>query len=277
MSVLRKSGPCAALALFVVLALASFASAEPISQLHPTDYVNDFAHVLDANTVTQIDNLCTQVEQKAHAQIAVVTIKSLDGADIESYASDLFKAWGVGTKSTDHGVLIILAVQDRRARVEVGYGLEPILTDGKVGSIQRGVIPQLSAGDYSSALATITAQVANVIAQDAGVSLTGASTAPPIEEPQQGPSAREVILIIVVILIVLLTPLRKVLFWWLLFGGGGRGGWGGGGVRRRRRLWWFWRRQFWRWRRQRQLVGGSEEFDGNQRDLANNGSTKTDR
>ena len=119
----------------VLLALPLLFWAEPVSQLQPTDYVNDFAHVLDQATIAQLDNICQQLDQKAHAQIAVVTVNSLDGSDIESYAVDLYKKWGIGSKATDHGVLILLAVQDRKYRIEVGYGLEPILTDGKVGRL----------------------------------------------------------------------------------------------------------------------------------------------
>ena len=111
------------------------ARAESVSQLKPTGYVNDFAHVLDPQTKAQIEDICTQVDQKAHAQIALVTINTLDGSDIESYAVDLFHKWGIGAKSTDRGVLILYAIQDHRARIEVGYGLEPILPDGKVGRL----------------------------------------------------------------------------------------------------------------------------------------------
>ena len=129
-----KSGAKVALAAVLLVSLAFLLHAEPVSQLKPTDYVNDFAHVLDQNTIAQLDNICQQIDQKAHAQIAVVTIKSLDGSDIESYAVDLFHKWGIGSKATDKGVLILLATQDHRYRIEVGYGLEPILPDGKVGA-----------------------------------------------------------------------------------------------------------------------------------------------
>src|SRR5262249_13260264 len=78
---------CAVVALLVFPVLLH---AEPIAQLRPTDYVNDFAHVLDQDTIAQLDDICLQIEQKAHAQIAVVTINSLDGSDIESYAVELF-------------------------------------------------------------------------------------------------------------------------------------------------------------------------------------------
>jgi uncharacterized protein len=225
------------LGVFGVLLLVLAAQAEPIAKLKPTDYVNDFAHVLDQNSIAQMDEICRQIEEKAHAQIAVVTIHTLDGADIESYAVDLFHQWGVGSKSKDTGVLILYAIDDHRARVEVGYGLEPILTDGKVTSFQREAIPLMRSGNYGQALLLVTSRVANVIAQDAGVQLTTPQLAPapaePTEQPGKRISAGGVILLIVIILIVLFTPLRSVLFWILLsgLGGGSRGGggWGGGG------------------------------------------------
>ncbi len=250
-----------------VLALAVAALGEPVSQLKATDYVNDFAHVLDQSAIAQMDDICKQIEVKAHAQIAVVTIHSLDGSDIESYAVDLFHQWGVGSKSKDTGVLILYAIDDHRARIEVGYGLEPILTDGKVTSFQREAIPLMRSGNYSQALLLVTSRVANVIAQDAGVQITTPQPAPAPPEPEgrpsRGISASGIILVIVVILIVLFTPLRGVLFWILfsgMFGGGGSrgsGGWGGGGFGGggggfggRRRFWRLRRRQFWWWRRQ---------------------------
>jgi len=226
------------LSLLATLLLVLAAQAEPISQLKPTDYVNDFAHVLDQSTIAQMDEICRQIDQKAHAQIAVVTIHTLDGKDIESYAVDLFHQWGVGSKSKDEGVLILYAIDDHRARIEVGYGLEPILTDGKVTSFQREAIPLMRSGNYSQALLLVTARVANVIAQDAGFQLTTPQAAPVPAEREQptshGMSAGGVILLIVIVLIVLFTPLRSVLFWMLfsgMLGGGNRGGggWGGGG------------------------------------------------
>ena len=82
--------------------------AEPIKQLKPTGYVNDFAGVVDASSSEAIRRICQQIDQKAKAQIAIVTVHSLDGSDIESYASDLYKAWGIGPKSSNRGILILL-------------------------------------------------------------------------------------------------------------------------------------------------------------------------
>jgi uncharacterized protein len=215
----------------LLLSLPLLLRAEPVSQLHPTDYVNDFAHVLDSTTIAQLDNICQQIDQKAHAQIAVVTVNSLDGSDIESYAVALFKQWGIGSKATDHGVLILLAVQDRRYRTEVGYGLEPILPDGKVGGFGREAVPLLRQNDYNGAVSLLTSRVADVIAQDAGIQITGARPLVPEQptaRPQRQLSGKQLLILGVILLIVLLTPLRKVLFWMLLFGGGGGGGYGGG-------------------------------------------------
>ena len=222
----------------VALMLLLSAQAEPVAKLKPTDYVNDFAHVLDQNTIAQLDNVCRQIDEKAHAQIAVVTIHSLDGSDVESYAVDLFHQWGVGSKSTDHGVLILYAIDDHRSRVEVGYGLEPILPDGKVGAFQREAVPLMRAGNYNQALLLVASRVATVIAQDARVQITTPQLAPvPAQRVQQpkGISAGGIIFLIIVVLVILFTPLRGILFGMLLgnmLGGGGYrggGGWSGGG------------------------------------------------
>jgi len=142
----------------------------------------------------------------------------------------------VGSKSTNRGVLILYAIKDRKYYTTVGYGLEPILPDGKVGGFGREAVPLLKQGDYSGAVKLVTLRVANVIAQDAGVQLTG-EQAPSAPMPLPGISAGTIIWIVILAIVVLATPLRKVLFWWLLFSGGprwgggsGGGSWGGGGL-----------------------------------------------
>jgi uncharacterized protein len=223
------------LAAVVLLSVAS--SAEPVSQLHPTGYVNDFAHVLDSDTTTRLNSICEQLDQKSKAQVAVVTINTTDGKDIFDYTVELYQAWGIGSKSTNRGVLILFAIKDRKYWTSVGYGLEPILPDGKVGGFGREAVPLLKQGNYSGAVSLVTQRVADVIAQDAGIRLTGVKRAPPPQaEPAPHISPGAILAIVIVVIIVLATPLRKVLFWWFLFnsgsgwGGGYRsGGWGGGG------------------------------------------------
>ncbi len=226
------------LVLLVGLVIATVLHGEPTTSLKPTGYANDFAHVLDPSTIGQIDDICRQIDEKAHAQIALVTIHTLDGSDIESYAVDLYKQWGVGSKSTNRGVLILYAIDDHRARIEVGYGLEPILPDGKVGGFQREAIPIMKTGAYSKALLLVTTRVAQTIASDAGVQITAPQleTPPAATEPSDGGiSLGGVVVVIIIILVVLFTPLRSIL-WALLFSqlfgggrGGGFGGWSGGG------------------------------------------------
>jgi uncharacterized protein len=221
--------------LTFAFAFATFAFAQPVSQLKPTNYINDFAHVLDASTVAQLTDLATQLDQKANAQVALVTINTLEGRDIESYSVDLFHQWGIGRKGTDRGVLILYVIQDRRARIEVGYGLEPILPDGKVGGFQREAIPLMRASNYNGALALVFNRVAATIAEDAKIELTGAQPLAPtrsIDRQQPGISLGGILMIIVIFIIVMATPLRGVVFWILLnmlSGGGGRGGGGGFG------------------------------------------------
>ena len=128
-------------------------------------------------------------------------------------------------------MLVLLAVQDRRYRIEVGYGLEPILPDGKVGGFGREAVPLLKQSNYSGAISLMTSRVADVIAQDAGITLTGppphVSTQP--EAQPNSLSTRGVLILAILALIVFLTPLRRALFWLLLFGGGDGGYRGGGG------------------------------------------------
>src|SRR5262249_18726640 len=121
---------------------------------------------------TDLEVLCTQVDRQANAQIAVVTIKTLDGDQpIEEFATQLQEKWGVGNKD-DRGVLMIFVVTPRRGRIEVGYGLEGILNDAKVGDIGRSMVPAASRGDYNTAIPLGVRQIAGIIAQDAGVTLS---------------------------------------------------------------------------------------------------------
>src|SRR5262249_57204478 len=110
--------------LAILLLATALLWSEPVSTLHASNYINDFAHVLSGGVVAELNDICKQLDDKAHAQVAVVTINSLDGSDIESYAVDLYQRWGIGAKATNRGVLILFAIKDHRNRTEVGYGLE---------------------------------------------------------------------------------------------------------------------------------------------------------
>jgi uncharacterized protein len=206
---------------WIVLGAAVLVAAEPITSLRPSNYVNDFAGVLDAPTQARLNDLCRQVEQKAQAQIAVVTVKSLDGQDVVSYAVALYQKWGIGAKGKDRGVLILLATQDRKYWITVGYGLEPILPDGKVGGFGREAVPLLRSGDYAGAVTLMTARVASVIAQDAGVTLDNQPRLAPARQPAPRVGVGAVFLVIFLFFFIVVPILRAI------FRGGPRGGGGG--------------------------------------------------
>ena len=105
--------------------------------------------------------------------MALVTLPSLDGEQIEEVSNDLFRQWGVGKKGKDEGIMLLLAVQDHRDRIEVGYGLEPILPDGFDGSILRGIQPLLRQGDYGRAMVAGALGIGSAIEQAKGISPQG--------------------------------------------------------------------------------------------------------
>ncbi|QMV17841.1 TPM domain-containing protein [Granulicella sp. 5B5] len=209
----------------------------------PTDYVSDLANVIDPTSKQQIDELCSELDHQAHAQIAVVTIDSLNGQPIEEFATELEDKWKVGPKASDRGLLMIFAIKDRQRRIEVGYGLEGVLNDAKVGDIGRSMVPLLRQAQYGPAILGGLQQIATDIATDAGVTLTPVQQTYHYQQQDAGGVRLGSILriiIFVVILIVIFSGRGRGGGGWLWFllgsmmgggGGGGRGGdgWGGGG------------------------------------------------
>jgi uncharacterized protein len=218
---------------------AAVLSAERAQDLpKPTDYVSDFAHVLSPEAIARIDQTCSQLDHsQANAQIAVVTVHSIDGEDRDEYVNELFHRWGIGKKGADRGLMIFLSVSDHQRRIEVGYGLEGILNDAKVGDIGREMVPYLRQNDFDDAVLQAVNQVGGVIAADAHVALNEAPM-------QQQPGRRVVhrsnplggfIFFIILFMIFGGSWIFRLLFGWGLLssilGGGNRwggGGWGGG-------------------------------------------------
>ena len=155
----------------LVALLATCALALDTSKLKPAGYVNDFAHVLDAASAQRLEVYCTSLERVTGAQMAIVTVDSLEDEPIEDVANRLFREWGIGKKGKDEGVLFLLAIRDHRQRIEVGYGLEPVLPDGFVGGVMRGIRPILRQGNYGGALYAAAQQMGSQVAQAKGVDL----------------------------------------------------------------------------------------------------------
>jgi uncharacterized protein len=223
--------------VLMLCAPSAILTAESVATLPaPTGYVNDFAGVLSPSTKLNLEDLCTQVDRQAHAQIAVVTVKTIDNDEsIEEFTTALEDKWKVGAKGTDRGVIMLFVMTPRRGRIEVGYGLEGILNDAKVGDIGRSMVPAAQQGDYNTAIPLGVRQIAQVIATDAGVTL---NLGPPVHQyrRQQVPvqlSLTQIILgggaILLILFFLVKTGNTGLIFFLLgnLMGGGG-GGFGGG-------------------------------------------------
>src|SRR6266704_2075239 len=172
-----------ALILGLVFLGVSFTAAEGIKQIRPTSYVTDLAGVIGAETKARLETLCAEVEQKTGAQMAIVTVGSLEGESVENYAVDLYKQLGVGSKKDNRGVLLLVAPNERKYRIEVGYGLEPVINDARAGDAGRAMVPYLRQGDYGKAAEVAAWQLAKYIADDGGATLSGQ---PPAVRNQNG-------------------------------------------------------------------------------------------
>src|SRR6266516_1292852 len=157
----------------LLLFSASFCTAEDIKKIHPTGFVSDLASVIRPEAKERLEALCAEVEQKTGAQMAIVTVQSLDGEGVENYAVDLFKQLGVGSKKDNRGVLLLVAPHEHKYRIEVGYGLEPVINDARAGDAGRAMVPFLRQGDYGDAVETAAWQLAKYIADDSNVTLSG--------------------------------------------------------------------------------------------------------
>jgi len=222
--------------LLVLCATAASLGALDLKSLKPQGYVSDFAHVLSPELRAQLEAYAGQIEQATGVQMAFVTLDTLDGNPIEDVSNDLFRQWGVGKKGKDEGIMLLLAIRDRRDRIEVGYGLEPILPDGFDGSILRSIQPVLRQNEYGPAMIAAAEQMGTEIARAKGVSL-GSGARRIRTAPERRNLPWPVIIIGIFALLFLLRAgggggggfLAGMILGNLLGRGGRGGGWGGGG------------------------------------------------
>lgn len=209
-----------------ILLLSSLLYAEEPPQF--SGWVNDSAGVLSSSDKERLTAIITEVEQKTSAEIAIATISSVGDEEYTTYANKLFEAWKIGKKGKDNGVLLFVAVQERKVRIEVGYGLEGILPDGLCGEIlDRYVIPDLRRGEYGHGLLNGTAVIAMVIARDAGVEISqGISGTVP--KSGQGRSGRNIVQLLSVLAAVIFFFGASSVFNIGRSGRRRRGGWYGG-------------------------------------------------
>lgn len=127
-------------------------------------YVNDFAGLMDAASTSDLETLIDGVEKGTGAEITVVTVDSLEGITIEEYAVELFEYWGIGKADEDNGILILVALLDREVRIEVGYGLEGVITDLEAGRIIDDIIvPNFKEENYNRGIYDAVVTISNQI------------------------------------------------------------------------------------------------------------------
>ena len=212
--------------------------AENPKSIHPTGYVADLAGVIAADTKARLEALCYEVEQKTGAQMAIVTVHSLDGESVEDYAVNLYKLLGVGGKSDNRGVLLLVAPDEHKYRAEVGYGLEPVINDARAGDAGRAMVPLLRESNYSAAIETAAWILAKYIADDRGGTLSGQppARAHPMERSHSSRVSFWLILFVIWIISSIARAARGGAGgrrggggWWIgpMLGGMGGGGFGG--------------------------------------------------
>jgi len=211
-------------ALILILGLTIFASADNLPR--PRGYLNDFANVVDNARSQQIESACASIKQSTGVEISVITIKSLDGSTIEQEGLRYLEGWGVGKKGEDNGVVIIVSVDDRKIRIETGYGMEGVLPDSKAGEIIRyDITPRFKQGDYGDGLLAAVYKIGKI---------AGGEVVTYADAPRKKSNIGGFIYIIILIILVISSFSRKRrggnlgLLWFLTgFGMGRSGGWGG--------------------------------------------------
>ncbi len=198
-----------------------------------TGRVVDGANILSAATKADLNTKLAVLEQKTSRQLVVVTIPSLGGYEISDYGYQLGRAWGIGQKSLNNGILFIVAPTEHKTRIEVGYGLEPIVTDALSSVIiQSRVLPSFRKGDFNAGVVAGTDALIEQLSLETSVAETRAAAA--AEQRPQGDSGGGLLGFLIMLFIFFM--IARVFGGWgllpflLMGGGGGRGGgWSDGG------------------------------------------------
>lgn len=219
----------------LVLAFTGLAaSAQELSYPQYAGYVNDYADLISPGHEEWIANLSSELEQKTTAQIAVLTVRTTRPLEIEDYAWNLFERWGIGQKGEDNGVLLLVASEDRRLRIESGYGLEGALPDLACDQIIRNTIaPHFREDRYSEGIVAGVAAIAAAVAKEYGVQLSSLEGTPVrVSQQRRTPGAGLLGLIVPLFIFLLLLRMRLGLLGLFLLAPGRRSGgfWYGSGV-----------------------------------------------
>ena len=184
--------------LFLALAFLALAclpsGAQETEVPGPSAFVNDTAGTM-GDWAGKTEALCREIERSTSAEVAVLTVKTTGGIDVQEYAQRVFDRWGVGKKGKDNGVLILVAVDDRKMWIATGYGVEGFLPDGKVGEIRdRAMLPLFREGKYGEGIHAGVSRLGDAL-REAGTSPAG--------EPERESSPPSLFLLFLALLLVL--------------------------------------------------------------------------
>jgi len=216
----------------LLLVFSEFAFAQIAVPPHEGKWVHDEAHVLSASTVSQLEQILKAERDSTSNQIAILIVPTLDGEDIDGFGIRVAEAWKAGSKENDNGVIFIIAIQERKMRIEVGQGLEGVLTDALSSRINRNeVAPQFRKGNYDAGVAAGTMAIIQSIKG------TYKGDGPPTRRKRGGKSPLTTIIIIIIIIVIMSRRngggaggywAAGSLLGGGLGGGGGSSSWGGG-------------------------------------------------
>ncbi|MBN2319398.1 MAG: TPM domain-containing protein [Acidobacteria bacterium] len=219
------------LILFLFLGISAYAEVN-IPDM-PRDFVVDLADVISPDLERALNVYLLELEQKTTAQVLILTIKSLEGESLEDFSIYVaHDKWQLGQKDKDNGVLLLAAIRERDARIEVGYGLEGFLTDAYSRRIiEQRLKPYFNQGEYSNGIVAAAEVLISEIAADAGVQITGQAVQRGGESPKESTLLQKIFSVLLVIggIYLFIRHPRLFILLLLMTGGGRRGGWGGGG------------------------------------------------
>lgn len=220
----------AALAVFLVL-FSNVAFAADLPKPTKNFFVNDFANVISNADEEKMQQQGEALFKKCGAQVVVVTVKSLNGEDLESYSLNLARSWRIGSDKNDDGILLLLAVDERKVRIEVGYGLEGALPDSKTGRILDTYgVDSFKKNDFSTGLAAVYDSLINEVYIEKGLDPADGYT--PVEDYSLTTKEKVIAygIIALIVLAFIFTNRGKRKRGFVYYGGGfGGGGFSGSG------------------------------------------------
>lgn len=247
MNIISKLKKILLSSLLIIFSFSISISAQ-VNYPSPTNYkyINDYSNILNSNEIETIVSLGKELEDKTGAQSIVVIIDTTDNIPIENYSINLFRSWGIGQKAKDNGLLILVAIKDRKWRVEVGRGLEGVIPDALSNRVMESLATDDFKNDnYGSGIIKSYSTFNDLIAEEYGVTLSKSLNIEiPKESNRQDSSSIfdaipiGIILVLLILDIIfnrgrIIRTIFKILFWSSFFGRrggpGGRGSGGGGG------------------------------------------------